>query len=209
MTYLKTVSTTILLVTIGIIISFVSCAGYKPFMAPGFTGENLTKGGLAVFPALIAEGSQSVPGIQKYVRTAGEVLTSELQKAQPSLKVVGPTQVSAALANNDLVGDFSKMKQNYQFTGIVDVGLAKKISQPLNVQYFMLPSINSLYAKTKSTAVAQMSVKVYDAQSAELVFEAVKKGEETSIFGNAPYEKAIKRASQNLTRTLLVVYRAK
>ena len=182
---------------------------YKPFIAPGFVGNRLTEGGLAVFPALVAEGSQSVPGVQGYVRTAGEELAASLKEAQPSLKVVTPSQVSAALASNDLVGDFSKLKQDYSLTGIVDVNLAKKIVEPLKVRYFMLPSINSLFASGESTAKAQMSAKIYDANSAEMVFESVQSGESTSIFSGPPYEKATILASKNLTKTLLKVYTQK
>lgn len=178
-------------------------------MAPGFTGNNLTNGGLAVFPVLVAEGSQSVPGVQGYVRAAGGELATSLKKEQPSLKVVTPAQVSASLASNNLVEDFSKLKQNYAITGIIDVNLAKKIVEPLNVQYFMLPSINALFASGESTAKAQMSAKVYDSNSAEMVFESVQNGNETSIFGGPPYEKAIKKAGENLTRTLMMVYKQK
>jgi hypothetical protein len=191
------------------IVFFISCAAYKPFMAPGFTGDNLTKGGLAVFPALVAEGSQSVPGIQGYLHTAGEELAASLKESQPSLKVVTPSQVSASLASNDLVDDFAKLKDNYAVTGIVDANLAKKIVEPLQVRYFMLPSINSLYASGNSTAKGQLSAKIYDANSAEMVFEAIQNGEATSILGGPPYDKATKNASKALSRVLMKVYKQK
>lgn len=186
-----------------------SCAVYKPFMAPGFTGASLSQGGLAVFPVLVGEGSQSAPGIQGYVRTAGEELAASIKEAQPSLRVLTPSQVSASLASGDLVSDFAKLKDNYAITGIIDVSLAKKIGNHLQVQYFMLPSINSLYASGESTAKTQMSAKIYDSNSAEAVFEGLQNGEATSILGGPPYEKAIKNTSKNLSKTLLIIYKQK
>ena len=197
-----------LLLVIWLSLVFVlSCATYKPFMAPGFSGDNLTKGGMAIFPVLVSEGSQNVSGVQGYVRTAGEELAATLKKEQPTLNVIGPTQVSAVLANNNLVDAFSKLKQNYALTGIVDVNLAKEVVDPLGVNYFMLASISALYAKDASTAVATMNCKIFDTKSAEMVFESVQNGDEISIFGGPPYEKAIKKACTNLTRTLALVYK--
>lgn len=188
---------------------FISCASYQPFMAPGFTGTALTRGGLAVFPALVGEGSQSAPGVQGYTRTAGEEMASALKKYQPSLNVVTPTTVSATLANNDLVEDFSRLKENYLITGIVDVNIAKRIVEPLGVSYFMLPSIDALFSPSSGKAEAHLSAKIYDAQSAEMVFEAVQKGFDTSIFGGPPYEKAVKDACQDITYVLMRIYKQK
>ncbi len=183
-----------------------SCATYVPFMAPGFTGEKLSKGGLAIFPVLVADGSQSIPGVQGYVRAAGGNLVIALHEGQPSLKVISPAQVSASLTSHNLVADFAKLKQDYAITGIIDINLAKKIIKPLNVQYFMLPSVEALFAPGKSTARAQMSGKIYDINSAEMVFEAVQSGDGTKLFGGPDYDKAIQTACTNLSRTLMMVY---
>ena len=194
---------TMLLITT---IVMISCATYVPFMAPGFTGEKLSKGGLAVFPVLIADGSQSIPGIQGYVHSAGGNLVLALREQQPSLKVIGPAQVSAALASNNLVADFAKLKQNYSITGMLDMNLVKKIIKPLNIKYFMLPSVDALFAASKNAAKAQMSGKIYDANSAEMVFETVQSGQGSKLFGGPDYDLAIQNACNNIALTLHFVY---
>ncbi|MFX0140687.1 MAG: hypothetical protein ACFFDN_44015 [Candidatus Hodarchaeota archaeon] len=191
------------------LIVLIGCATYKPFMAPGFSGSKLTEGGVAVFPVLVGEGSTSVPGIESYLRGAGEELANSLRKSQPSLKVVGPTEVSAALAKSGLVDDFAKLKQTFQMTGMLDSESAKKIVEPLQIKYFMLSSINSLFAKDKSTAGAQMSAKIFDSAEGQMVFETLGSGEEISIFGGPPYEKAVKKATQSISRNLMFVYKQK
>jgi hypothetical protein len=136
-------------------------------------------------------------------------MAASLRKAQPALKIVGPTQVSATLANEGLVEDFANIKQTFAMTGMLDVNKAKKITDPLNVQYFMLVSINSLYASGDSKAVAEMSAKIWDSAEGQMVFEAVRSGEEVSIFGGPPYESAIKNTTKNLTDTLVRIYKQK
>jgi len=192
-----------------LILLLSACTPYKPFIAPGFTGASLDKGGLAIFPVMIAGGSQNVPGIQSYVHTASGELMSAIKTTFPSLRIIGPDQVSALLAQNDLVEDFAKLRETYAITGILDVKLAKKIVKPLHVKYFMLPSLDALYApssSTFSTAKAQMSTKIYNVDSAEVVFEAVQGGDATSILGGPPYSDAIQNATKKLVHTLIIVY---
>lgn len=182
------------------------CVGYKPFMAPGFTGPGLTEGSLAIFPVLVGEGGRSVSGVETYCRSAGEDLAAALREAQPSLRVVGPTEVSTTLANEGLVEDFASLKQTYAMTGILDVKKAEAITKNLGTRYFMLASINSLYAATESTAVSEMSCKVWDSSDGQMVFEAVRSGRETSIFSGPPYHEAVKGATEELTRSLMLIY---
>ena len=189
-----------------LILCIAGCAVYKPFMAPGFTGPGLTDGGLAIFPVLVGEGGRSAPGVETYCRSAGEDLATALRTAQPSLRVVGPTEVSATLATKGLVGDFAALKQTYAMTGMLDVKKAEAITKELGTKFFILASINSLYASTESTAVSEMSCKIWDSSDGQMVFEAVRTGEWVSIFSGPPYHKAVKQATEELTKSLMLIY---
>jgi len=182
------------------------CVGYKPFMAPGFTGPGLTEGGIAVFPVLVGEGSRSTPGVEKYCRSAGGDLATALKEAQPTLRVVNPTQVSTVLANEGLVEDFAALKETYAMTGMLSIKKAQAITEKLGTKYFMLASITGLYAASESAAVAEMSSKIWDSSDGQMVFEAVRSGREVSIFSGPPYHKAVKRATEELTKSLMLIY---
>ena len=70
----------------------------------------------------------------------------------------------------------------------------------------MLASITALYAKSDSKASAQMTAKIWDSTDGQMVFEAVRSGDDVSIFSGPPYHKAVKVATENLLKSLIIVY---
>jgi hypothetical protein len=195
----------------------ISCTANKPplkiFIAPGFTGNKLNKGGLAVFPVFIDKNIQFIPEIENYAHTAGEELTVALKKEQPELKVIDPTQFNSAMGNDQIIEAFSKIKKSYAQMGMVNVELAQRIGELFKVQYLMVTSIDSLFGfenvSYKPQAEARISAKIYDISSSEIVLDVAVKEDVLSVMGPYPYERAIKSAYKALVGLILQVYNQK
>ena len=80
-----------------ILVLAIGCAGPKYFIAPEFTGDKLTQGGLILLPVLAGETGAGVPGIESYRRSCGEGLASSLRQNHPTLKVIGPSETSSII----------------------------------------------------------------------------------------------------------------
>jgi len=186
-------------------LGFAGCAT-KFFIAPGFTGENLTKEGIAILPVLVGETGKGVPGVEGYCRAAGEKMASTLRGKQPTLKVIGPTEVSSIISKDNLVSDYSKLAEDYARVGMLNSAIVKKMSESVGVKYFLIGRITSLYA-VGSKAKAAVSIQIYSADSAELLFEIVKEDEASSwlISSSAPYDKAVEGAAQYAMDNVIAV----
>jgi hypothetical protein len=150
------------------IIGCASTATY--FIAPEFTGERLTSGGIAVLPVLVGQTGKCVFGTESYCRFVGEKLASGLRRKQPTLRVIGPTVVSHIFDKGDLVGDYSELIQHYQMVGMLSATISRKLSDHLSVEYFMLSRIHDLYP-VGNDANASLSIQIWSAEEAEMVFE--------------------------------------
>lgn len=187
----------------------IGCAGPKYFLAPGFTGQKLTSGGLAILPVLIGESGAGIPGIEMHRRACGERLAMTLREKQPSLKVITPTEASSRLAQEGMVSDYAKLTENYKMTGMFDTVRAAEMAKSMKAQYFMITKIQSLYSPKEKRAIAALSTQIFDSESAEMVFETSAVYEDISIFGGPNYSRAIERTVDKLASILSVVYKAK
>ena len=186
----------------------IGCAS-KYFLAPGFTGEKLTAGGLVILPVLVGETGAGAPGIEIYRRACGERLALFLKQEQPSLKVISPTEASTLLAQEGLVDAYAKLTENFKVTGILDTIAAAELARTMGGKYFMLTKIQSLYSPKEKHATAALSTQIFDSESAEMVFETSISYEDISIFGGPNYSRAVEKATDKIANTLSVVYKAK
>ncbi len=190
-------------VTLLAVVAFVCSCAPSYFVAPGFSGNDLTSGGLAVFPAMVAQGAGQ-GGAEAYRRACGETVAAELKGRYPSIKVITPSSVAAVLAQGELVNEYSKMTQTFQQTGILDTTTAIKATKVLGVKYFMLVNIQSLYSPRPGNARATISGQVFDSERAEMVFESTVSYEAVSLLGITNYESAINAVSKELSRVIVL-----
>ena len=191
-----------------LLIFVIGCAS-KYFLAPGFTGEKLTAGGLVILPVLVGESGAGAPGIETYRRACGERLALSLKQKQSSLKVISPTEASTLLAQEGLVDAYAKLTENYRVTGILDTNAAAELARTMGGKYFMLTKIQSLYSPKEKHATAAISTQIFDSDSAEMVFETSVEYKDISIIGAPNYSRAVEKATDKVANTLSVIYKSK
>ena len=185
------------------IIGCASTATY--FIAPDFTGERLISRGIVVLPLLVGESRKCVFGTESYCGSVGEELASGLRREQPALKVLGPTVVSYILDKEDLMGDYSKLIEDYETVATFGTDVSRKLSRSLGVEYFMLSRIQTLYS-VGNDAEASISVQIWSAEGAKMVFES---NAEYKAVGSyvPPYDRAMTGAVHKiLDRVILVLW---
>jgi len=187
---------------------FIAGCASSYFIAPGFTGENLNSGGLAIFPVLIGQGTVS-PGVETYRRSCGEGLAIGIREKLPSLKVIAPSQVSNTLSEKDLVDDYAKLSENFKQTGVFDALTAGKMAKVVGAQYFMIVRISGLYSPKEKHALALLNGQIYDSERAEMVFETNVKYEDISIFGGPNYGRAMENATKKISASVAQIYKTK
>jgi hypothetical protein len=131
-----------------VIIFLSSCASHKNTSKIGLTQglkeSDLLKGKIAVFPVFVGEGSRFVPRVGNFAQTAGEEIITALRNWNPKLNLLNPLQVSAILEENGLSENFTNLEQQFRKTNQLDISILYEFVKPLNVQYFLFSSIDSL-----------------------------------------------------------------
>ena len=152
----------------------IGCAAtetYTCFVAPEFTEESLTAGGLAVFPVFAEGTSESVSDTRSYCRFASEELASVLRRKQQDIRIIGPTGVSYIFDKMDLVDDYSRLVENYRATGMFSPDISGKLSKSLGVKYFVLGRVRNM-GSDNGDAETSLYVQIWSAGDAKMVFES-------------------------------------
>jgi hypothetical protein len=196
-----------------VIILLSSCASHKTVskisVEPKFKSDDLIREKIAVFPVLIGEGSRFVPRIGNFAQTAGVEIISALTDWNSNLLLMGPNQINLALEENGLVESFSNLQQQFRTTGVLDISLIKEIVKPINAQYYIFTSIDSLVG-TESIAYkpqvnAEMSARLYESNTSQIIRSVDVREEEViaEVAESLPYESATIKASHSLINALV------
>ena len=196
-----------------VIVLLSSCATHKPVskisVEPKFKSDDLDYAKIAVFPVLIGEGSRFVPRIGNFAQTAGVEVISALSDWKSNLILLGPNQITIALEEDGLEESFSNLQQQYRTTGELDINLIKEIIKPINAEYFLFTSIDSLVG-TESIAYkpqvnAEMSARLYEPNTSKIIRNVGTREEEVvvEVAVSLPYENAIIKASHSLINALV------
>ena len=185
------------------ILTFITGCASRPFVDPSLTGEKVTAGGIAVFPVILGQSVLLSGGVEAYCRDAGEEMAVRIKKRQPVIKILSPADVSIILNKENLVPDYSKLTEDYQKTGILNMVVAGEIAETLGVRYFVISKLISLY-RVDRKAIAVLNTQVWSAEKSQMVFECNDK-QESSGFFSPPYDKAVRNVAISSTATLTSV----
>ena len=150
-----------------------------------FNKSTLDQQSIAVLPAI------SMPALRGNEVGLGHFLFEVLQKGAPNWKVVPVEEVSARINRNGLAGQFTKLRNDYEESTILDRDVLRTIAGAVQARYvfqprlaafsqimsdrWQFPGLNVWLVRIRSSII-RLSLQLWDTETGNLVWASVAEG---------------------------------
>jgi hypothetical protein len=177
------------------------------YMNAVFTSEELTAGGLAMFPVTAGEGQEG------YRRPLGDFLSDSLSSAVPGGKVLVWTETMDSLNARDKVHVYQDMVAAYAQTSIIDKQKVKELSEALHVRYGLFCALQKFSSESHTgysvwtgwntihKAEVAAHCLVIDLRNGDVMQEII--GSATSLGGEYNYDSPYEAYAAIMARSVL------